>query len=176
MDPFLGEIRPVGFNFAPRGWAMCNGQLMPISQNTALFSLLGTNYGGDGRSTFALPDLRARFPLSAGTSTIGLSPYDVGEIEGEEFVQLVATEIPLHSHVVHALGEGGATNSPAGAVWAQQRFGRATQQAYATAGTTTAMSNVALGSSGQDQPHNNMPPYLVVNFIISLAGVFPQRP
>ena len=176
MDPFVGEIRPVCFNFAPLHWAMCNGQLMPITQNTALFSLLGTMYGGDGRTTFALPDLRARFPLSAGSGSIGLTPYGVGEIDGEELVQLDASEIPLHSHGVHGSGEGGGTNSPAGAVWAEQRFGRATEQAYATAGTTTPMSGVALGLSGQDQPHNNLPPYLVVNFIIALTGVFPPRP
>jgi microcystin-dependent protein len=173
MDPFVGEIRPVGFNFAPRGWAMCNGQILPLAQNAALFSLLGTTYGGDGRTTFALPDLRASFPLNAGNGA-GLSFYVAGDVEGAESVQLDSSEIPSHTHVVHASAEGGSS-SPSGAVWAEARFGRVAQQAYATTGTPTAMSSLALGLAGQDQPHNNLPPYLVINFIIALTGVFPQR-
>ncbi|MFC5676807.1 phage tail protein [Aeromicrobium endophyticum] len=172
-DPFVGEIRQVGFNFAPKGWAQCNGDLMPIFQNTALFSLLGTTYGGDGKSTFALPDLRGRFTLARGQGQ-GLSLYDLGQTGGEERVTLLTSEMPAHSHGVQASSASGDRESPADATWAQPRFGRVARQVYA-ADATTPMSPVASGAAGGGRPHNNMPPYVAVNFIIALQGVFPPR-
>ena len=174
-DPFLGEIRQVGFNFTPEGWAQCNGDLMAISQYSALFSLLGTTYGGNGSSTFALPDLRGRFTLARGQGQ-GLSLYDLGQTGGEEQVTLLTSQMPAHTHGVQASSAPGDRESPAGATWAQPYFGRVPQRVYAGDGATTPMSPVASGAAGGGQPHNNMPPYLVVNFIIALQGVFPQRP
>jgi microcystin-dependent protein len=174
MDPFVGEIRAVGFNFAPLGWAMCNGQLLPITQNTALFSLLGTFYGGDGRTTFGLPNLQARFPLDAG-DTAGLTSYPVGEADGTNTVTLPQSQMPQHIHPPLAAGGGGSTNSPAGGVWAEPRFGRSVEKSYSTTGGTAQMSPSALGNAGSGQPHNNLPPYLVVNFIIAMQGIYPPR-
>jgi microcystin-dependent protein len=174
-DPFVGEIRQVGFNFAPKGWAQCNGDLMRISQNTALFSLLGTTYGGDGKSTFALPDLRGRFTLAEGQGQ-GLSDYALGQAGGEEQVALLTSQMPAHTHGVQASSAPGDRESPADATWAQPYFGRVAQQVYAVDGPTTPMSPGASGVAGGGRPHNNMPPYLVVNFIIALQGIFPPRP
>ena len=177
-DQYVGEIRQVGFTFAPQGWALCNGQLLPIQQNTALFSLLGINYGGDGRTTFALPDLQARFPLHAnnGSGGSGLTAIGVGEEVGSSTVTLTPGQLAPHNHVPAAVVGGGNTNSPAGATWAQPRVGRAVDQVYATAGgILPPMGASALGPTGDGQPHNNLPPYLVVNFIIALVGIFPPR-
>jgi microcystin-dependent protein len=173
-DQFLGEIRAFPFNFAPLGWAMCNGQIMSLAQNTALFSLLGTTYGGDGRSTFALPNLQGCIPLHPGQGP-GLSLYELGETGGTISVTLLQTEIPGHSHTPQASLEAGSVNSPAGAVWAEPHFGRATDQVYATSGGTTPMSASSLGSAGSSQPHNNLSPYLALNFAIALQGIFPPR-
>jgi microcystin-dependent protein len=174
-DQFLGEIRIVGFNFAPTGWALCNGQVMPISQNTALFSLLGTNYGGDGRSTFALPNLQAQAPMHWGQGA-GLSARSVGESGGSDTVALLAAEMPTHQHAATAVAASGTTNSPGGAAWAEARFGRAADQIYSNSATgAVAMSPNALATAGGGAPHNNMPPYLGMNFIIALQGIFPPR-
>ncbi len=176
-DPYIGEIRPVGFNFAPVGWALCDGQLLPISQNTALFSILGTNYGGDGRSTFALPDLRSRIPLHAdnGNAGPGLSPVYLGENLGAETVTLLVSEMPYHNHVPAAVDGEGTTDSPANATWASPHTGRAADRTYATSGSPQPMAATALGAAGGGQPHNNLSPYLVINFIIALQGVYPPR-
>jgi microcystin-dependent protein len=173
-DPFVGEIRAVCFNFAPLGWALCDGQLIPISQNTALFSLLGTQYGGDGKSTFALPNLQGASPMHWGQGA-GLSPVYEGEEGGAETVTLVQSEIPLHMHLVNAVARSGSQNSPANASYAQAHIGRAADLQYAPSGAPVTMSPSMLGVTGQGQPHNNLSPYLTVNFVIALQGVFPPR-
>lgn len=168
-DPFVAEIRIVPFNFAPTGWAFCNGQILPISQNTALFSLLGTTYGGNGRSTFALPDLQGRAPMFWGQGP-GLSLRDLGESSGSETTTLIQTEIPSHVHQAFQSGVDADTTSPTGASWAGSEFGDSLRT------PATGIFNAgALGVAGGDQPHNNMQPYLTLNFIIALQGVFPPR-
>jgi microcystin-dependent protein len=174
-DQWVGEIRAVGFNFAPQGWALCNGQILPISQNTALFSLLGIFYGGDGRTTFALPNLQATIPLGMGQGP-GLSSYQVGETLGTSSVTLVETQLPAHNHVANALGGQGNADSPQNAVWAESRTGRVADQVYASPPAGLGqLAPTALSLDGGGQPHNNLPPYLVVNFIIALQGIFPAR-
>jgi len=176
-DQFVAEIRIFAGNFAPNGWALCNGQLLPISQNTALFSLLGTNYGGDGKSSFGLPNLQGSAPLHAGQSQgPGLSQRLVGETGGEPNVTLLQTEMPAHTHNVNAKTTGGDVNSPAtaGAVWAKAHTGKTPINSYNNTGNAQ-MSPLALGLAGGSQPHNNMPPYLGLTFIIALQGVFPPR-
>lgn len=173
-DPFLAEIRMFAGNFAPKGWAFCDGQILPISQNTALFSLLGTTYGGDGKSTFALPDLQGATPIGQGQGP-GLSDVQLGERLGAEWVELTGAEIPAHSHTVRGSTEYGTTGNPSGAVWAVSRQGRATEKLYGS-GNAVAMAPGALAVAGTGLPHNNMPPYRVVTFIISLQGMFPERP
>ncbi len=174
-DQFLGEIRAVGFNFAQTGWALCDGQLMAISQNTALFSLLGTNYGGDGKSTFALPNLQGSVAIGTGQGA-GLSFYDVGQTGGEDNVTIIQTQMPAHTHTVNAAASRGTSNFPGGNVWATPHYGRATENTYATTGNSSATSPLSpVGVAGGGQPHNNLPPYLVVNYIIALQGIFPAR-
>jgi len=175
-NPFLAEIRMFTGNFAPKGWAQCNGQLLPISQNTALFSLLGTFYGGDGKSTFALPNLQGSAPMNPGQGP-GLSLHDLGETGGESAVTLLQTEMPAHSHAANCLSTAGDSNAPNGNTWAATAgTGRGGGPPnYSTAGPTTPMSAVATSVSGGSQPHNNMSPYLAVTFIIALQGVFPPR-
>jgi len=173
-DPFLAEIRVFPFNFAPLGWALCNGQLLPISQNTALFSLLGTTYGGDGRSTFALPNLQGSAPLGYGQGP-GLSPYDLGETGGSETVTLNGTQLPQHTHSVVANNTAGGSNSPANNFFGQSQA-RAKSAGYVSSGTlSVSMSPQAVASAGGGQPHNNMPPYLCLNFCIAMQGIFPSR-
>jgi microcystin-dependent protein len=166
-DPFLGELRIVAFNFAPQGWALCNGQLLPIQQYTALFSLLGTYFGGNGQNTFALPNLQGRVPYHLGTNAFG-SNFTQGQTGGEENHTLQLNEMPQHNH----LGEGsaGATDvaSPANAFWASGI------SAYNTS-PDSPMLSTAVANNGGGQPHPNWPPYLVVNVIIALAGIFPSR-
>jgi len=171
-DPFLAEIRIVGFDFAPRGWALCDGQLLPISQNTALFALIGTNYGGDGKSTFALPNLQGRAPMHQGQGP-GLTNRDLGEFGGEQSVTLINSEIPTHSHQASANDGSGNQTTPTNNVWSSLT-GRTPPPLYSSASDTT-MSPQAASVSGGSQPHNNMPPYLTLNFIIALAGIFPSR-
>ncbi|KAB7744118.1 phage tail protein [Nostocoides sp. F2B08] len=169
-DPFIGEIRPFAFTFAPRGWAECNGQLMPISQNTALFALIGTYYGGDGKSTFALPDLQGSAPMGQGQGP-GLSTRFVGEVTGSETVTLLTTEIPAHGHSVTALGPAN-TNTPAGAAPATAPTVRQYQD---EAVGSVALAPNALGMSGGGQPHSNLQPYATVRYCIALQGIFPPR-
>jgi microcystin-dependent protein len=175
-DPFVAEIRMFGFNFAPMGWAFCNGQLLPISQNTALFSLIGTFYGGDGKSTFALPNLQGSAPLQAGQGP-GLSERFVGESGGEPVVTLIHAEMPSHSHPLGCATASGTSANPAGGVWAAGKVGRQAVSLYAPAvgALPQPMNPAAVNVAGGDQPHNNMPPYLVVNFCIAMQGIFPPR-
>ena len=169
-DPFVAEIRIFPFNFPPKGWAFCDGQLMPISQNTALFSLLGTVYGGDGKSTFALPDLQGSAPMQPGQGQ-GLSLRDLGEMSGVESITLLNSEIPIHTHTYQATEEAANENNPkdnapgAGiGQWAQPN--NLVPMAYPQ----------TLSLAGGGLPHNNMQPYLTLNFCIALQGIFPQRP
>jgi microcystin-dependent protein len=169
-DPFVAEIRIFPFNFAPKGWAWCNGQLLPLSQNTALFSLLGTTYGGDGKSTFALPDLEGRAPMHPGQGP-GLSLHDLGETGGSETVTLLESEIPAHSHQARGSTDDDDATIPVGNAYGQLSV------AYAPAASAiSAMSPQALAPAGGDQPHNNLMPYLTFYFNIALQGVFPARP
>jgi microcystin-dependent protein len=171
-DPFVAEIRIFPFNFAPKGWAWCDGQLLPISQNTALFSLLGTTYGGNGKSNFALPDLQGRAPMHPGQGP-GLSLHDLGETGGSETVTLLESEIPSHSHSLGAqnIALGGVT-SGAGAVLNRPASGNLYD---ATSPQLVPMAPEALAPAGGDQPHNNLQPYLTFYFCIALQGVFPPR-
>jgi len=173
-NPFVAEIRIFGFNFAPTGWAQCNGQLLPISQNTALFSLLGTTYGGDGKSTFALPDMQGNAPMHPGQGS-GLSLRDLGEMSGTETVTLLVSEIPIHNHNVatHNLDAGGLQNPAPTVLLAKSSQGNA-YQTNATA-NLTQFAFQALSPAGGSLPHNNMQPYLVLNFCIAMQGVFPPR-
>lgn len=173
-DPFVAEIRIFPFSFAPTGWAFCNGQLLPISQNTALFSLLGTTYGGDGKSTFALPDLQGSAAMHPGQGA-GLSLRDLGEIGGSPTVTLLITEMPVHVHAVNAKTTGGQA-VPTGLVWGTSSAAKAAANFYAPAAPSPVGFNFgALTIAGGDLPHNNMPPYLTLNFCIALQGVFPPR-
>ena len=170
-DPFLAEIRIFAFNFAPRYWAFCDGQLLPISQNTALFSLLGTTYGGDGKSTFALPDLQGSAPMHPGQGP-GLSLHDLGETGGSKTVTLLESEIPSHSHTVGVSAGDAYAQSPAGEKLAT---GIGIGQYAPANGQPAQLSSNTLAPAGGDQPHNNLQPYLVVYFCIALQGVFPPR-
>lgn len=175
-DPFVAEIRIFPFNFAPRGWAFCDGQLLPISQNTALFSLLGTTYGGNGTSNFALPNLQGMAPMHPGQGP-NLSLHDLGETGGSDTVTLIASELPAHSHQVRGNAGIGSKESPVDALWAYPR-GRRTGDVYTDDTTTNlkSMSNQAIAPSGGSQPHNNLQPYLTFYFCIALQGVYPPRP
>ena len=171
MDAFVSEIRIMGFDFAPAGWAQCNGQLVPVSQNTALFALLGTIYGGNGQTTFALPDLQERVPMFWGQGD-GLSQRSEGESGGENEVTLKQAEMPMHTHSLMGDNQTGDTPLPAGHTLA--RYANAYQTN--TSQKLTTLSAQAVESSGKDQPHNNIMPSLVVNFCIALSGLFPERP
>lgn len=178
-DPFIGEIRIMANTFAPIGWSFCDGQLLLIAQNTALFSILGVQYGGNGSSNFALPNLQGRFPIQAGRGP-GLSDYIVGESGGESTVALTSDEMPNHSHTAvaptaNASNTAGNSTSPTGKVWA--RYGREGGYSNAPADTQLA-AGVALAAqtTGNGVAHNNLPPYLTLNFIIATQGVFPIRP
>jgi microcystin-dependent protein len=170
-DPFVAEIRIFPFNFAPKGWAWCDGQLLPISQNTALFSLLGTTYGGDGKSNFALPDLQGRAPMHPGQGP-GLSLHDLGETGGSETVSLLESEIPAHAHVLRAATDTADQPVPSPTRSLTRSNGG---NAYNPTFTQAIMSDSALAPAGGDQPHNNMMPYLTFYFNIALQGVFPPR-
>jgi microcystin-dependent protein len=170
-NPFVGQIIPVGFNFAPVGWATCDGQLLPISQNTALFSLLGTMYGGDGRTTFGLPDLRGRVAIGMGQGP-GLSNYVQGQAAGEASVTLVDSQNPIHTHTPVSITAGrgfSPVSNPVGNLLADG------VSDYAPASSSLNAKLAAVGTAGGGQPHNNMMPYLVVTWIIALQGVFPPR-
>lgn len=168
-EPFIGEIRMVGFNFAPRGWALCNGQLLSIAQNTALFSLLGTTYGGNGQTTFALPDLRGRVPLHFGQAP-GLSPYQIGQAGGSETVTLLLPQIPAHNHGLLASNSEADNATPDGRLLAQAR-----EVTYTSGTANTQMNPQAIAPTGGSQPHPNLQPYLTINFVIAVQGIFPSR-
>ena len=174
-NPFLAEIRIFAGNFAPKGWALCDGQLMSISQNTALFSLLGTTYGGNGTSNFALPNLQGCAPMQAGQGP-GLSLRDLGETAGEQTVTLLQTEMPAHSHGVQAAGGAGTLPTPTNNVWASGlKTGPSLYTPSGTNNLNAQMNPFATSISGGSQPHNNMQPFLGLTFIIALQGVFPAR-
>jgi len=172
-NPFVAEIRIFPFNFPPKGWAFCDGQLQPISQNTALFSLLGTTYGGDGKSTFGLPNLQGNAPLHFGQGP-GLSLYDLGQTGGETTVTLLQSEMPSHSHsvTVNAYSGAGTKVGPQGNVWAAGGGGRS-EKMYTTSSNATMGGVVTI--TGGNLPHNNLMPYLALNFCIALQGIFPPR-
>jgi len=172
MDPFVAEIRIFPFNFAPKGWAFCDGQILPLSQNTALFSLLGTTYGGDGKSNFALPDMQGNAPMHPGQGP-GLSLHDLGETGGSDTVTLLDSEIPSHSHALMANTSTGTKSVPSNNSLA--RTSGATPYLPPAGAPLVAMAGQALTPAGGDQPHNNMQPYLTLNFCIALQGVFPPR-
>jgi microcystin-dependent protein len=179
MDPFVAEIRIFPFSFAPKGWAFCTGQLLPISQFTALFSLLGTTYGGDGKSTFALPNLQGMTPMHPGQRPGG-SLYFLGETGGTETVTLLQTEMPLHAHTINATTTKGSTDQPSPNLLGEGQYSNQTSTGplnYYTAATSpqVQMGPLATGVAGQEFPHNNMMPYLTLNFCIALQGVFPPR-
>ena len=170
-NPFVAEIRIFGFSFAPLGWALCNGQLLPISQNTALFSLLGTTYGGNGVSNFALPNMQGNAPMHPGQGP-GLSLYDLGQTGGSETVTLLESEIPSHTHQLKAASDPADLQDPAvDRVLARSAPGFA----YTTGNPNATLAGQALAPAGGDQPHNNKQPYLTLNFCIALQGVFPPR-
>jgi microcystin-dependent protein len=176
-DPFLAEIRIVPFNFAPRGWSFCDGQLLPIAQNTALFSLLGTTYGGNGETTFALPNLQGRSPMHPGQAP-GLSSHTLGETGGSDSVTLLTSQIPSHTHTVttsaNAANTAGNSTTPTGKVWA--RYGREAGYSDAPADTDMAAGVThTVNSTGGGQPHNNYSPCLTLNFVIALQGIYPPR-
>ncbi|MCU1589916.1 MAG: phage tail protein [Frankiales bacterium] len=175
MDPFVAEIRIFAGNFPPTGWALCNGQLMPISQNTALFSLLGTTYGGDGTTNFALPDLQNRIPMHPGQGP-GLSLRSLGESGGADTVTLLTSELPAHTHGVSAVADAGDTTDPTNAAFGEALHGRVAANLYSTATPADVpMGAGAAVPAGGGQPHNNLPPYLELTYIIALQGVFPPR-
>lgn len=174
IDPFIGEIALIPYNFAPQGWAFCDGQLLSIAQNTALFSLLGTTYGGNGQTTFALPDLRGRVPLHTGGSGAGpgLSSYNLGEQGGVEAITLLASQMPSHNHLVNASSANGTSDSPASAVMGKNASG---VPQYSGAAPNATMAAAAIAAAGGGQPHENRPPYLGLNYVIALQGIFPSR-
>jgi microcystin-dependent protein len=164
-QPFIGEIRMFGGNFAPVGWAFCNGQIIPISQNDALFNLIGTTYGGDGQSTFALPNLQSRVPVHVGPG------FALGQAAGAETVTLTTSQIPAHSHVPQCNAGSGNQQGPGGGVWAQPSTGTI----YSNVAPSLVMDPASVASAGGSQPHDNMVPFLVINFILSLFGIFPSQ-
>lgn len=173
-EPFIGQITMFGGNFAPRGWAFCDGQLLPISQNTALFSILGTTYGGDGRTTFGLPDLRGRVPMGPRNGP-GLTPRQLGERAGTEAVTLNVDQIPGHSHVAQCVAPAGNSNDAVNNYWADDA-GVSSGTYHTGAGVSlSAMNSNAIANTGGGQPHANVQPFLCVNFIIALVGIFPSR-
>ena len=171
-DYYLGEIRMFAGNFPPKGWAFCNGQLLPISQNTALFSLLGTYYGGNGTTNFALPNLQGRMPLC----TDGGASYPIGMVDGAETATVNQSQMPVHTHSLGARAVAATTGSPANAVLAEaNEGGRAVIDAYGVVGATTTTAQVTDTAPGASQPHNNMSPFLCVSYIIAMQGIFPAR-
>ena len=168
-EPFLAEVRIVGFNFPPRGWALCDGQILPINQNQSLYSLLGTTYGGDGRTSFALPDLRGRTPIHVGRSNGG-QHHTLGQKSGEETHTLAANEMPQHRHFVQATNDIATSDDAQGKV-----LGTTGGNVYRPFGTAEAMGNGMVANAGGGQAHENMQPYLALNFCIALQGLFPSR-
>lgn len=172
-EPFLAEVRIVGFNFAPRGWAFCDGQILPINQNQSLYSLLGTTYGGDGRTSFALPDLRGRTPIHVGSSNGGT--HLLGQKSGEETHTLSTAEMPNHGHEMKAVTDTADTIGPGGAFYAGSPGGTAIYTAQSPTSLNKSVNAAAIPNVGGSQAHNNMQPYLALNFCIALQGLFPSR-
>jgi microcystin-dependent protein len=166
-DFFVGQLMLVPYNFAPAGWALCHGQLLSISQHTALFSLLGTSFGGDGKTTFALPDLRGRVPISSGQGP-GLANYPLGQAGGSEFVTITANQMPAHSHALNVHGGKSNKTSPSGTLLADGSV-------YTAEAANGTAANAAIGNAGSGQPHEDRQPYLTLNWIIALQGIFPAR-
>ncbi len=166
-DPYIGEIRMTGFNFAPQGWAQCNGQLMPIAQNQALFAILGTTYGGNGQTTFALPDLRGRAPMHAGPQ------FQLGQTAGETQHTLIQSELPTHTHQLTASTTASHSADPTGRVFGNVQTGDL--NIFRVQDNSATMDGATVSQAGASQPHDNMQPYTVVNFIIALEGVFPPH-
>jgi microcystin-dependent protein len=176
-DPYLGEIRMTGFNFAPVGWALCNGQTLPISQYSALFALLGTTYGGNGITTFNLPDLQGRVPIHWGNGA-GLSPYVIGENGGTESVTLLNNQMPLHNHLMNVNNAAGNSPDPINKILgetANEARPPVLTQTYTSNASTGTLAPTAISTAGGNLPHPNLQPFLTVNFIIALAGIFPSR-
>ena len=169
VEPFIGEIMLVPYNFAPRGWAFCQGQILPIAQNTDLISLLGTTYGGNGQTTFALPDLRGRCAVSSGQGP-GLSNYSLGEVTGSENVTLNAQQLPVHTHTVAAVDDDATVAIPSAAFPAN-----IAAKGYSKAAANTTMNPGMIGGGGGQQPHSNIQPLLCLNYCIALEGIFPSR-
>jgi microcystin-dependent protein len=163
--PYLAEIKIISWNFAPKGWAFCNGQLLPINQNQALFSILGTTYGGDGRVNFALPDLRGRVPVHVGSSV------SLGQVGGQEFHTVITSEMPAHTHTVKASNVHASLDDPTDAYWAGVTSGTN----YSTGAPSTTMNPAVISAVGGSQPHENRQPFLVLNFVIALQGIFPSQ-
>lgn len=163
-QPYIGEIRMAGFNFAPAGWAFCNGQLLPIADYSALFNLIGTTYGGDGENTFGLPNLQCRIPFHQGNGFV------LAQISGTENVTLTTNQIPAHTHSLAANSSGGTQPGPGGGLWAASSLDQ-----FSTEAPSHSMAATAIASTGGSQPHDNMPPFLAVNFIISLFGIYPSQ-
>lgn len=170
-EPFLAEIRLIGFNFAPRGWAFCDGQILPINQNQSLYSLLGTTYGGDGRTSFALPDIRGRTPIHVGSNDTGGGFHTLGQKSGEETHTLAGNEMPQHDHAVEATTNGATVASASGNLLAQSN----PIDIYADHAGSNTLASHSIFNVGGGQAHNNMQPYLAVNFCIALRGLFPSR-
>lgn len=169
--PYVGEIRMAGFNFPPKGWALCNGQILSIMQNPALFSILGITYGGDGVNTFGLPDLRSRIPVNFGQGP-GLSPYRLGQVGGEENHTLLTGEMPSHNHTLGVLAGDGDAPVPANNTFAASV---SRDNIYSTAVYDSSMNVGVIAMAGANQPHANQQPYLVINFMIALQGIYPPR-
>jgi microcystin-dependent protein len=178
MNPFIGQILMVAFNFAPVGWALCNGQLLSIAQNNALFALLGTTYGGDGISNFALPNLQSRVAIHQGQGP-GLSSYSLGSTGGSENVTLIATQIPTHNHLINVNNTPGTAANPTNSIQAEAATGDPRNPSlisqFTSAAATGTMAPNAVSMAGGSQPHANIQPYLTMNFIIALQGIFPSR-
>ena len=174
MEPFIGQLLLVGFNFAPKGWMFCNGQLLSIAQNTALFSLLGTTYGGDGITTFALPNLQGRVPIGMGRGP-GLSDYQIGEASGSESVTLTTSNMPAHNHILLAHNGEGNVNSPEGAYLAGYGTAAPPTGPYSNSNPDVSLAANAVGPTGGNQPISIMQPFLTLNWIIAVEGIFPSR-
>ncbi|WP_407644118.1 phage tail protein [Filobacillus milosensis] len=170
MEQYIGEIRMFGGSYAPVGWAICNGQKLAISQNEALFSLIGTKYGGDGRKTFALPDFQGRIPLHQGKNSLTGTYYSLGQKGGEELATLSIQQLPRHNHQALSVSSDGSTKSPENAFWAHSPY-----KQYAASPPDSSMHPDTISSAGENLPHENVMPYLVVNYIISLTGIYPSR-
>jgi microcystin-dependent protein len=167
-QPYVGEIRIVGFNFAPAGWAFCNGQTLAISEYSTLYNLIGTTYGGNGQTTFNLPDLQGRIPVHQGTGAG--NTLVIGQLSGSETVTLTTNQIPAHTHTLAASSAGGTQASPASGLWAAS-----TLDEFSTEASANSMAPSTILSAGGSQPHDNLPPFVVLNFVISLFGIYPSQ-